>query len=1201
MYFKRLEMFGFKSFADKTKINFERGITAVVGPNGCGKSNISDAVKWVLGEQSAKELRGSNMQDIIFNGTEQREPLGYAEVALTLSNESKFLPIEYDEVTISRRLYRSGESEYFLNKNLVRLKDINEILMGSGIGTSAYSMIEQGRIDQILSANADERREVFEEASGITKYKSKKREAARKLDETEQNLLRVNDIVKEVERQINSIERQARKAKRYQEHFDKLKGLDTKLSAHKYKNLKEKKQAFDSETGDIKNKEETLVKFLSEFNRAMSQLKDNLDILTSRISQYTADLQNADMSLQRNHDRVTLNRERLQELHKTEADQKEEINSLNKRVEETTRAVNDITHRLSSITETTRSKEELLTAREEELNNLRDEIENKNTSIKNNKFEIVDILAIQSRMRNEVTKATSDMQNVSSRLRRLDLEKENVSGELATLERNLREARMTVNIVISRVEALENERIAFQNSLKNERQSFTELEKDITDSKNNIISLSSKLNFLKELVKRHEGFTGGTQVLLNALSSGQFKIDGFCRPLAELVEPIKGYEQACEAALMGDLQTLVVDDWATAHKAIDYLKKNHLGKASFIRGGQADTHILDNEKIHLDNQAILGNMADFAKTDSEYSTLFARLLNNTFVVNSIEDAVSILKPLPYNVQKKVRLVTKAGDVVTKELLTAGGIIEDFTSSIIGRRMRIKETEELMADSEKKILTMKQELQAKKEVIEIQEQETKKIEDKLREEEIDLAQKRSSETNLEKMHKKIKEEIDLVDLEVDETLLRQDELKAKETEVKAKLKETEEEEAALQNSNTESMEFIDNGAKRKEELLINITQAQTELTSLKKEEDDIYIRAQTQKNYHDDQVSILNNKKASLEDACQRQKSLHDEIERRKSDSKHLEDRRSIIGKELATLEGEKEELTVVINEKEGDIQKRRETLSSIKDRNHNVEMEEAQISFQMETLRNKIGQLYKVDLEGMLEENQELEDCETIEKEVAELTKAIEKIGPVNLVAIDEHKELEERFMFLKSQEEDLLNAKEQLHKAIKKINQTTKELFIETFTSIQAEFRNYFRFLFGGGKAEIILLDEKDVLESGIEIIVRPPGKKLQTLSLLSGGEKALTAIALLFAIFKVKPSPFCLLDEIDAPLDESNIGRFGKALQEFAKKSQFIIITHNKKTINASDVMYGITMQQSGVSRIISVKFKKAKEEEQKQEILT
>ncbi len=1184
MYFKSLEMFGFKSFADRTRINFEPGITTIIGPNGCGKSNIADAVKWVLGEQSAKALRGSRMEDVIFNGTDSREPLGYAEVSLTLSNEAKFLPIEYDEITITRRLYRSGESEYLINKNPVRLKDIDELFMGSGIGTSAYSLIEQGQIDRILSSDPEDRRIVFEEASGITRYKTKKREAIRRLEYTEQNLVRINDIIKEVQRQINSIERQAKRAKRYQELFSKLKDLDTRLAAHNYKKMQQEKDAFENEKGSIKDNERKSLTLVGGLNKELEGLREKSDNLNRRISRYSSDHREAAVALERDQDRIGLDRERVQELYKYEAEQKNEIETLEARVADIAKAMSDMTQKLSLICQNTKSKENLLAVKDEELSTLKDEIVKKTDSIRENKLKVVDMLSIQSRLRNEITKISSDMQNVFARLRRLNLERENVSKELSNLEKDLSEARSAVNITISKIETLEGERIVLQNNLKKQKESFELLEKEISDSKNHVFSLSSKLNLLRDLVKRHEGFTGGTQILLNSLSDDKLNLQGLCEPLAELLEPHRGYEAACEAALLASLQTLVVDDWKTAFEAIDFLKEKNSGKATFTRNVPSN---LDFDILAFVSQSVSGNILDFMRFDPRYRPLFTRLLKSTFLIDGIEAGIRLFESLPENMQEKIKLVTQRGDIITKDTITGGGTIRDFTTNIIGRQAKIKKIEDEIAELERNILRLKQELNNSKEIIDQDQSKIKRVEDALRSEEIDLAQKRSAEANLQKERERIKEEGDLINLEIEESMLREDELKDKKNELSTELSRAEEEEADLQNRITEAQRFVEDGTKRKEGLLVGITQIQTELSSLTSQEDESCRNAQAQKGFHQEQLRLLDTKKASLEESARKEKEVRNEIKKLEADSNCLKERSEVIGKELKILDGESLELKSLIDEKEKMLNEREEDLNTIKDRFHSFEMDGAQLSFRIESLRNKISQIYKVDLKETLPNLEKIQNPQTIREEVDKLTQMVEKIGPVNLVAIDEHKELEERFSFLKCQEEDLVNAKESLLKAVRKINQTTKTLFMETFNNIQAEFKNYFRFLFGGGKAEIVLLDEKDVLESGIEIIVRPPGKKLQTISLLSGGEKALTAIALLFAIFKVKPSPFCLLDEIDAPLDDSNIGRFSKALEEFARKSQFIIITHNKRTITISDVMYGITMEQSKISKIISVKF--------------
>ncbi|MFH1753403.1 MAG: chromosome segregation protein SMC, partial [Candidatus Omnitrophota bacterium] len=1155
-------------------------------------SNVIDAVKWVLGEQSAKSLRGSCMEDVIFNGTEQKEQLGYAEVSLTLSNESKFLPIEYDEVTISRRLYRSGESEYLINKNPVRLRDVNELLMGSGIGTSAYSIIEQGKIDQILSANPEERRIVFEEASGITRYKSKKREAVRKLEYTDQNLLRVNDIIKEVERQINSIERQARKAQRYQEMFDRLKDLDTKLAAYKYKEIKDKSEGFDAESKEIKKNESELGELIAGLDRALDEERSNKEGLDARIFQYGTDYRDTGTVLERAKDRLALGKERLQELYKNESDQKSEIESLARRVEGLSKAMEAVTAKLVSICEDTRSKEGLLASKETELTALKTEIDKKNEAIKGSKARSVDILSNQSRLKNEIAKVTSDLQNVSARLRRLSSEKENVTREVNALSDELSGTRLSVNMTISNIETLESERVAFQNNLKKETDGYDILDKSINDSKNYILSLHSKLSLLEDLIKRHEGFTGGTQALLNGLSSGQLEPGGFCEPLAELLEPRRGYEAICESALNGNMQTIIVDEWQTAFAALDFLEKNGLGKASFMKNGNPDSSF---SETVVNDQLIVGRLIDFIRFDARFEALFKKLLNGVFLVENINDGILVMKSLSEDLQGKVRIVTKKGDIITKGKITGGSAACDFTSSIIGRQRRMNDIEGHIAESEKELLKLKQELMLKRELIEACQAKVKGAEDAVRAEEIVLTQKKSQEGNLLNMFKKIQEEVDLLNIEIEESLISKRELKESETKVSVQLETSNNEELSVQLLIMDSQNFIEEGAKRKEEYIIGITQIQTELESLKREEDEALKGAEAQKSYYEEQQKMQEDKTEYLKLTVNRQEEVKGEIERLETEINSLTERYDALGRELKVLEDEGSGLKVIISEKERELDEKKMDHDSIKDRVHKLEMEKTQLSFQMETLRSKIDQIYKVNIEETLPDLTEMGDLQAVQAEVDDLSARVEKMGPVNLVAIDEHKELQERYAFLKRQEEDLVNAKDSLHKAIRKINQTTKELFMDTFTSIQSEFKNYFKFLFGGGKADIVLLDESDVLESGIEIIVRPPGKKLQAISLLSGGEKALTAIALLFAIFKCKPSPFCLLDEIDAPLDETNIGRFSKALQEFAMTSQFVIITHNKKTMNISDLMYGVTMESSGVSKIISVKFSGRSEEEQ------
>jgi len=1190
MLFKELELFGFKSFAEKTKIKFEPGVTAIVGPNGCGKSNISDAIRWVLGEQSAKTLRGSSMGDVIFNGTEFKEPLGVAEVSLTLDNGSKFLPIEYDEVTISRRLYRSGESEYLINKNPVRLKDINDLLAGSGLGVEAYSMIEQGKIGMILSSNPDERRYIFEEASGIVRYKAKKREALRKLESTENNLVRVNDIIIEVKRQIASMDRQVRKAERYKEYFERLKELDTKQAWNQYTQLKEETLNYEENKNESEGKEKLLNSKISEVSGMVDEFKSELVQQDSKIFELQSRSMDVDFSIKSGQDTIRMNKERIEELTQLESDLKEEKAALKERIEKLSSKIKELNSQILVVSQERNQKSDLLGQKKTALGELQKKIEESQSNIKNSKTKTVDILADQSKTKNEITRITGEIHNSQARLRRLRIEREKVANELIAIEKNLKEASLVVDEVSSKINVFNQEKEKLDHELESDRLDFSQIDSKIRDFQNEFHSLQSKLKFLEDLVRKNEGFTGGTKALLQHMADGRLLLEGLERPLAELIDVKRGYEVPIEVALGPFIEAIVIRDWGVATKAISYLKDRKLGKASFINK-TVEKHI-SRENLIPNHPAYLGKLIDFVKVKPDYESMIYNLLKDIVVVKDIDSALEIYKSntLPYY----VKLITPKGQMVHNGLIVGGSTVEDAGSSLIGRQARIAQTkldiENIMAET----VILKKRQSDKRESIAHLEQKLAEIREELRREEIDLARKNSKKVTLEKEFKKMNDESGLVALEIDETSDNINNLNSRADSLKEKIKEIEGDYSYIQNVITDSQTFLSKAGKKKEELLVNIAQLETELSASTNKEETLRSDIESQKTYLEEQSRLLQSKETGLVGAAEKAKELLKEIEVLSEDGKKLDIEKTSIEESSKVLKESRGKLQTSMQNSEENLKNYQKSLNTTKDRVHNLQMEKTQLSFKMENLKNRIAGDYDIDLEiysagdGYGDMN-----WDEVANEIAQCKEKISKLGGVSLGSIQEDKELKERLSFLLRQQEDLANAKESLLKAIKKINHTTRQMFMDTFTKVQVEFKNFFRYLFGGGKADILLVDQRDVLESDIEIVVRPPGKKLQSISLLSGGEKALAAMSLLFAIFKVNPSPFCLLDEVDAPLDDSNIGRFSKVVSDFTSQTQFIVITHNKKTISLADVMYGITMNKAGVSKIVSVKFAKGKEE--------
>jgi len=1065
MYFKKLEIVGFKSFYNKTTLHFEPGITAVVGPNGCGKSNIFDSIRWVLGEQSVKELRGSDMQDVIFNGTDTKEPLGMAEVSLTFDNSQKQFSVENDEVVITRRLFRSGESEYLLNKVPVRLKDILDLLMGTGIGAESYSLIQQGKIDLILSSRPEDRRLVFDEASGITKYKSQKRETLRKLEETEQNLLRVNDIVTEVKRQIGSLERQANKARRYKEVFENLKSKEITLSFWQKKHLEEERQKLKQEVNRLNEEEAKLITVVQEEESRISNRQAQLQVFEERIMELKNQILNLNNCISRNNERLTFNHEKINELTASRQYLGEQIEQTKSRLAVDEEKLHNVQREYESIRKNIDDKGTLLKAKEEELAAIISSIHASLETVARTKKSVLDLAAKIASVKNEISQMSAQSQILAARQKRLELEKakvieektqaqeelEAITGELALLETDFEDCNL-------RLSRLKQELESAEAGLKSVDASIEGLEKQK-------ISLQSHKEFLEKLKTKYADISESMNAVV--------------------------YMDKAPAETMGGLVIKIKN-----YLALDERDKALHQFAGFKLSGEA-------KPIDLDTQ---------------------------------------------NIGKKIAEIDKKTEVLKQDRLLQETRINDLNKNILDTR------------------------------------------EALRQKEMILVNKKANYQTKQEQFNKIKEEEEIILLELSDVDSNKAALTEKLTALTAELTQHE---GALRCAedliHTEQAAVESNGM-RKEETVVVVTQTKTEVDALNKR---IGLESSTLKilqDSYDQDTQALSNLERQMSEAESRCRSLSVEnadLETQARKAKEDIQKENIV---LAEAQVQYDSVSMTSVDVVKKIESDRKTLDVIRNNLHEFQMRSKDTDFNYQSMKDRMLQAYKVDLDSyVLPESAEPINQEGLFEEIGGLKERLDSYGTVNLVAIEEYDELKKRYDFLTQQQNDLTAAKESLHEAILKINRTTKKMFLDTFELVRQEFRNYFKLLFNGGDAQIFLLDEQDPLESGIEIICRPPGKKLQNVLLLSGGEKALSAIGLIFAIFKVKPAPFCVLDEIDAALDEANVDRYSRMLQEFVKISQFIVITHNKRTIANADVMYGITMEESGISKIVSVKFAK------------
>ncbi|MFA5224526.1 MAG: AAA family ATPase [Candidatus Omnitrophota bacterium] len=1097
MYFKRLELLGFKSFCDKTVLNFEPGITAVVGPNGCGKSNIFDSIRWVLGEQSAKSLRGSEMLDVIFNGADSKEPLSMAEVSLTFDNSTRFFNVDHPEVMITRRLFRSGESEYLLNKATVRLKDILDLLLGTGIGAESYSIIAQGKIDLVLSSRPEDRRMVFDEASGISKYKAQKRETTRKLEETEQNLLRVNDIVLEVKRQIGSLERQANKARRYKEVFEELKLKETDLAIIDKKNFLIQKDEISRKLEDLKKEDSVLAESVAELEARIANRQSELKALEESLMAGRSEILNLENSLVRNNEHIAFNQQRMGELTENSQVLEGQIEQSRAKLLQDEEKLQRVRVEYDSLKQNIEEKQFVLAQKEEEIDKLSVSIKSSLEAISESKKIILDLETRISNTHNEVGEFNSKHQVFLARKKRLEIEKAKVYEEKVIAEEALNKVTQELASTRELVNSFGQKIASVKASLEQEGLNLNEINHEITNLENEKLTLVSHKEFLEKLKNKYDDIGESLNAVIYLDKLPKENITGLVVKVQN--QPALSDEGAMALPIGG--QTTAVGSAALSTGG----QTASLWPAAFKISGEA-------KPIELDTQ----NISD----------------------------------------KIARIEEKLGELRSRKVL---------------RQSCISELSKM----------------------------TDNLELELRNHEITLANKESNYAAILEQFNKIKEEEDVIVMELSDVGREISAIEQNLIDAQSRLSNLNNEERLRQDSIVQEEDSISLYSKSREEVLVLITQTKTEIEALNKRfSSDAATLKILDETYNQDKAS-LENIERQITEAKERQQGLRLEII--DCQNKISQAQEEIKGKKDGLIEvelkyNEVSSGTVGVVKQ---IEAARKQSEYVKNSLHNLEMQGKDLDYRYSTIKERMISAYKIDLDALEDLNKDLDQA-ALANEISELKRKLDSYGTVNLVAIEEYDELKQRYDFLIQQQTDLLTAKESLHQAILKINRTTKQMFIETFEKVKVEFKNYFRLLFNGGDAQLFLVDENDPLESGIEIICRPPGKKLQNVLLLSGGEKSMSAIALIFAIFKIKPSPFCILDEIDAALDEANVDRFSRVLQEFSKTSQFIVITHNKKTIVNASVMYGITMQQSGVSRIVSVKLSQNKEKQEAPQVV-
>lgn len=1087
MYFKKLEIFGFKSFAEKTVLHFEPGITAVVGPNGCGKSNVFDAIRWVLGEQSVKQLRGGQMEDVIFNGTDAKLALGFAEVSVTFENVPRVLPVDHDEVTVTRRLFRSGESEYLINKEPVRLKDIVEAFMGTGVGAEAYSLVQQGKVDLVVSAKPDDRRVIFDEASGITKYKAKKREAMNKLKETDDNLLRLNDIVVEVKRQITSVERQAHKARRYKDEFEKLKGLEQVYAFHQLDALGRERAGIQQALADLKQREETLVRDLEEFRQVVERETLALEDIGQKVNEARSQELKLENQIELANRQIGFNEERLENIAQNEKRVAEQKDQLVVKCAAQEGKVAELEKLLADFEVEFAAASEELARKRVSHTGLVGVIQEYEQAMRAEEGNILEMTARFSAMKSELTEIMKEREGYLARRHRLDLEQSKVVRERAEIESRLSGLSEGIRAIMARRDELQGELARSKAAQAALQEEFAGLNTAINDLERKKLFLVSQKEFIEKLHVQY-------QDMPDPVVTGHF------------FSPIPP---------------------ADRHTGF-------IGKLKSVRPVPAENQ--DDLRRHLEGVGAAG--------------LYEIICETKFVE---------LDPLAI-----------AGEIEAIDVRLGDLAVQRDARQV------------LIAEGARGVDALNMEVHAQDRRLSVCE---------------------SQQQDISAQAQKLLQESTVVDGEIreaDEGLLR---LNANEARLAGEAALLEGDIKAAQENLKNREEAVELHRMEREETAVTLAQCESEINAMRARERswrDNMEMFRSSLNSYLDEMGRLNAEAASFDE---RRLKLHEDIAQLEQSTVALRAEKETLKEALVRFEAEENDLAQRTGSLRAEIAGMGKELGDARDSSHAMAMRGQQLDFQEQAVKERMLQRYSLDLAAIAQlpvpevtaeqDAQEGKagsatiDIEALKAEIAVLVKRCDSFGGVNLLAIEEFEDLKGRFQFLTQQQSDLLEAKTSLEQTIRKINKTTRELFVETFVKVNDRFREYFKVLFNGGEAQLVLLDPENALESGIDIIARPPGKKLQNISLLSGGEKTMTAIALIFAVFRVNPSPFCVLDEIDAALDEANVGRFAAVLKEFARISQFIVITHNKKTMANADVMYGVTMQQRGISKVVSVKF--------------
>lgn len=1180
MYLKRIEMQGFKSFADKTVLEFKPGITTVIGPNGSGKSNISDAIRWVLGEQSMKSLRGAKSEDIIFAGTQARKSLGFAEVSIVIDNNDNKLPIEYSEVTVTRKIYRSGETGYFINKVPCRLKDILELFMDTGIGKDGYSIIGQGKIDEILSNKSEDRRHIFEEAAGIVKYRTRKQESEKKLEQTKLNLLRINDILAEIEANIEPLKLQSDKAKQFLDLREELKSIEVGLFIYNINTYKEKLEQLVKDEDIITSQKEAEDGKMEALQASKEELRQVVDDITAQIENMQNIGFESSNKIEKINSEIGISNERIQNNTANKQRLEAEILEVKSRIEELKEEQKQKLEKKTNLTSNKEKFEKELAEKEVELAELSKKLSAKELEIEGKKQIVQDNIDKKYELAAEINTQDVNYENLEKRKKQLKNEIDSVISELDSTRYGKNEISKGFYDIESKrniaVEKLEKSVQAKEQNIQKLKQYEDEISK-LTYTQR---MKQARHQFLIETEKEKEGYNKTVKSLLVACDKDSSLNKGIHGVLANLISVEKEYETAIEMCLGQALQNVVTSTEQDAKKMIEYLRSNSLGRASFLPIASVQGKKLD-KLTKMDG--VIGIASDLVKCKKEYEQIILSLLGRTVVVEDMDTAIALAKKDKYS----FRIVTLKGDIISSSGSISGGSVQTKTVNILGRSREIEDLEKELKKLEKQIADKTAEKEEYASSIGDSIEETAKLEKELQEIEIIYATEKQKMvaveeniTRLENRLAKLKEEVTQTEKQKEENRLLKEQ---KETEIQTLTQQIEElnkviEEFAL--NNKDNQKYID-------DLNFDITNLKISVTSFDESESSIEEMVERISQDIKNNEQSIENKNQNILAINEENTKLEQTITEYNAQIEQIKQEVTNSGTKVEELKQER----IAKNEKlvntENEIQSQFSTLESLKEQVIKLDVKKTKLEQDLQQVVESLWNEYELT-PNSTEEYQKPNNVATAQKQVNSLRNKIKDLGSINIDSIEEYKKTKERYDFMSEQRLDLENTASKLRKIIGDMTTTMQNQFKEKFELINKNFNEVFTELFNGGKAELILENEENILECGIDIRVQPPGKKLQNMMLLSGGEKAFTAIALLFAILKINPAPFCILDEIEAALDDVNVYRFAEYLKKFCKQTQFLVITHRKGTMEAGDSVYGVTMEENGISKLLSIKLK-------------